>query len=64
MFLKDITIDFVDPNQDNWGDMGFRRDEEISVVDVIPMSYHFYNIVLSDGKTLLDVNMENFKVLP
>jgi hypothetical protein len=63
-FLKDITVDFVGPHEDNYGDHTFHRHDEITVKDVIPMSSHFYNIILNDGKTLLDVNVGNFKVLP
>jgi hypothetical protein len=58
-FLKDITIDWFD-NNDNWGDITYHRNDTIEALEVLPISSTFSNIMLLNQTLLIDIRNDWF----
>jgi hypothetical protein len=60
-FLKEIiTVDWGDDNN-NGGDVSYRRNDVIDVLEVIPISSTFSNILLPNKTFLLDLRNDWFE---
>ena len=61
IFLKDITVDFVD-RFNEIGDEVFHKNDCVDVTEVIQLSNRFTSLVLSSGTTLIAVRNDSFKL--
>ncbi len=62
-FLKDITVDVMDPDSgdNDTFDRLMRQGVSLDCVDITPISRGFSNVLLDSGEVLVDLRNDSFE---